>query len=92
MSQQQPRRPWANQFLDEESIKFGDVFNVTGELAPKPIGPQDAAAMPATETRSLDKHEKVVMSLSCYMQPPPMKEHASLATMKLMLQEMKASL
>ncbi|XVF32557.1 hypothetical protein REPUB_Repub17cG0092500 [Reevesia pubescens] len=58
MSQQQPRRPRADQFLDQEPIKFGDVFNVTGELASKPIGPQDAAAMQSAETMVLGQTRK----------------------------------
>ena len=58
MSQQQPRRPRAEQFLDQEPVKFGDVFNVTGELASKPIGPEDAAAMQSAETLVLGQTRK----------------------------------
>ena len=59
MSQQQPRRPQADQLPDQqEPIKFGDVFNVTGELASKPIGPQDAAAMQSAENLVLGQTQK----------------------------------
>ncbi|KAJ9547707.1 hypothetical protein OSB04_020250 [Centaurea solstitialis] len=55
MSQGQPRRPQAE---DDESIKYGDVFQVSGELADKPIAPQDAAAMQAAETRALGRTQR----------------------------------
>lgn len=32
-----------------EAIKYGDVFNVSGELAAKAIAPQDAATVEAAE-------------------------------------------
>nr|GMD66836.1 late embryogenesis abundant protein D-34-like [Ipomoea batatas] len=44
MSQQQPRRPEG-----QEPIKYGDVFDVSGQLAAKPITQQDAAAMQSAE-------------------------------------------
>ncbi|KAL4384885.1 hypothetical protein GQ457_15G023080 [Hibiscus cannabinus] len=54
MSQQQPRRPQPDQSRDhEDPIKYGDVFNVTGELASKPVAPLDAAAMQSAETTVL---------------------------------------
>lgn len=67
MSQGQPRRPQAaagggqdhdidNQF--QEPIKYGDVFNVSGELADKPIAPQDAAMMQTAETGVLGQTQK----------------------------------
>ncbi|XP_047982829.1 late embryogenesis abundant protein D-34-like [Salvia hispanica] len=34
---------------EEKPIKYGDVFNVSGELAAKPIAPQDAATVEAAE-------------------------------------------
>ncbi|GMI66511.1 responsive to abscisic acid 28 [Hibiscus trionum] len=59
MSHQQPQRPGADQSHDQtEPIKFGDVFNVTGELASKPIGPQDAAAMQSAENTVLGQTTK----------------------------------
>ncbi|XVE73112.1 hypothetical protein DITRI_Ditri11bG0091400 [Diplodiscus trichospermus] len=58
MSQQQPRRPEADQLPDQEPIKFADVFNVTGEVASKPIGPQDAAAMQSAENMVLGQTRK----------------------------------
>ncbi|KAL8029055.1 hypothetical protein ABFX02_14G203600 [Erythranthe guttata] len=42
MSQEQPRRPG-------ESVKYGDVFDISGQLASQPIAPQDAAALQAAE-------------------------------------------
>ncbi|XP_028792260.1 late embryogenesis abundant protein D-34-like [Neltuma alba] len=48
MSQEQPRRPQAE---DQDPIKYGDVFNVSGDLAQKPVAPQDAAMMQSAETR-----------------------------------------
>lgn len=50
MSQEQPRR--------SEGISYGDVFNVSGELASKPVAPRDAAAMQAAETMMLGKTQK----------------------------------
>lgn len=48
MSQQEkPERPQGQQ--QQEPIKYGDVFNVTGELASKPVAPQDAAVMESAE-------------------------------------------
>nr|GMD61044.1 late embryogenesis abundant protein D-34-like [Ipomoea batatas] len=44
MSHQQPRRPEG-----QEPIKYGDVFDVSGQLAAKPITQQDAAAMQSAE-------------------------------------------
>ncbi|MBA0832035.1 hypothetical protein Goarm_016451 [Gossypium armourianum] len=54
MSREQPQRPGASQ----EPIKYGDVFNVTGELASKPIGPKDAAAMQSAENKILGETPK----------------------------------
>jgi hypothetical protein len=55
MSQEEPRRP-----LDEreEPIKYGDVFNVSGELSSKPIAPQDAAMMQTAENMVLGQTQK----------------------------------
>ncbi|XP_061367007.1 late embryogenesis abundant protein D-34-like [Gastrolobium bilobum] len=47
MSQEQPRR------LDHEPIKYGEVFNVSGELASKPITPRDAATIQSVESQVL---------------------------------------
>nr|GMD73011.1 late embryogenesis abundant protein D-34-like [Ipomoea batatas] len=46
MSQQQPRRPESG---GQEPIKYGDVFDVSGQLAAKLITQQDAAAMQSAE-------------------------------------------
>lgn len=52
MSQEQPQRPSA------EPIKYGDVFNVSGELASKPVAPRDAAAMQSAETAVFGQTQK----------------------------------
>nr|XP_043622911.1 late embryogenesis abundant protein D-34 [Erigeron canadensis] len=67
MSQGQPRRP---QTEDQEPIKYGDVFQVSGDLANKPITPQDAATMQSAESRVLGKTQKsgpaaVMQSAAC---------------------------
>ncbi|KAL2510693.1 Seed maturation protein [Abeliophyllum distichum] len=50
MSQEQPRRP--------EAVKYGDLFQVSDELASKPIAPQDAATMQAAENIVLGETKK----------------------------------
>ncbi|XVF32556.1 hypothetical protein REPUB_Repub17cG0092400 [Reevesia pubescens] len=55
MSQGQPRRPQDNQASNEEAIKYGDVFEVTGGLESKPVAPRDAATMLGAETQVLGK-------------------------------------
>ncbi|KAG4918996.1 hypothetical protein AAZX31_20G135300 [Glycine max] len=48
MSQEQPRRP-----KGQNPIKYGDVFVVSGDLAQKPVAPEDAAMMQSAEARVL---------------------------------------
>ncbi|XAR57251.1 hypothetical protein NMG60_11025316 [Bertholletia excelsa] len=48
MSQEQPRRP-QERSGHQEAVKYGDVFPVFGDLAAKPIAPQDAAMMQSAE-------------------------------------------
>ncbi|KMT10178.1 hypothetical protein BVRB_5g119390 [Beta vulgaris subsp. vulgaris] len=48
MAQEQPRREAVGP-EQEEPIKYGDVFYVSGEAAEKPILPEDAAAMKSAE-------------------------------------------
>ncbi|KAL4572036.1 hypothetical protein LXL04_018804 [Taraxacum kok-saghyz] len=55
MSQEQPRRP---QPEHQEPIKYGDVFQVSGEIADKPITPQDAATMQTAENMVLGHIQK----------------------------------
>lgn len=57
MSQEQPQRPRADDQLSERegAVKYGDVFNVSGELAWKRIAPRDAAAMQAAENAAIGK-------------------------------------
>lgn len=50
MSQEeQPRRAEGGQ----DPIKYGDVFSVFGDLAQKPVAPEDAAMMQSAEARVL---------------------------------------
>lgn len=53
MSQQQPQRP-----QQEQPIKYGDVFDVSGQLSSQPIAPNDASAMQAAENMVLGKTQK----------------------------------
>lgn len=48
MSQEQSDRP--RDKVAREPVKYGDVFDVGGDLATKPITPQDAATMQTAET------------------------------------------
>lgn len=48
MSQEQPKR-----HTNQEPIKYGDVLPVSGDLAQKPIAPEDAAMMQSAESRVL---------------------------------------
>jgi len=52
MSQEQPRRP------EQEPIKYGDVFNVSGDLSSQPIAPRDAATMQSAEYRTFGQTRK----------------------------------
>ncbi|XP_076881764.1 late embryogenesis abundant protein D-34-like [Bidens hawaiensis] len=44
--------------LQKDPVKFGDVFQVSGELANKPVAPQDAAMMQAAETTVFGQTQK----------------------------------
>ncbi|EOX94721.1 Late embryogenesis abundant protein D-34, putative isoform 2 [Theobroma cacao] len=55
MSQRQPRRPQGDQTSDQEAIKYGDVFDVTGGLASKPVAPRDTETMRIAENQVLGK-------------------------------------
>ncbi|KAA0064059.1 late embryogenesis abundant protein D-34 [Cucumis melo var. makuwa] len=46
----QPQRPAED---NQDPIKYGDVFDVSGELASKPIAPRDAATLQAAENMVL---------------------------------------
>ncbi|XP_050220081.1 late embryogenesis abundant protein D-34-like [Mercurialis annua] len=54
MSQEQPRRPQQ----DEDPIRYGDVFNVSGDLASKSIAPEDANLMQSAETMVFGQTQK----------------------------------
>ncbi|PIA44921.1 hypothetical protein AQUCO_01700475v1 [Aquilegia coerulea] len=56
MSYEQPKRSEDGQ--QKEPIKYGDVFPVFGDLASKPIAPQDAAMMQTAETTVLGQTQK----------------------------------
>ncbi|TKY52158.1 Late embryogenesis abundant protein D-34 [Spatholobus suberectus] len=53
MSQEQPRRE-----DNQEGIKYGDVFNVQGDLTNKKVAPVDAAMMQKAENAVLGKTQK----------------------------------
>lgn len=53
MSQEQPRR-----HEHQEPIKYGDIFNVTGDLASKVIPPVDANMMQTAETMVFGQTQK----------------------------------
>lgn len=55
MSQGQPQRP-AGDYVDP--IKYGDVFDVSGDLASEPIAPRDAATMQAAENMVLGQTQR----------------------------------
>ncbi|KAK8994334.1 hypothetical protein V6N11_045427 [Hibiscus sabdariffa] len=52
MSQQHPLKP------QEEAITYGDVFDIQGELAEKPVAPKDAAMMQIAENALLGETTK----------------------------------
>lgn len=54
MNQGQQRRPQSQ----TEPTKYGDLFNVSGELATKPVAPKDAAAMQEAENVILGQFQK----------------------------------
>ena len=58
MSQGQPRRQQVDQEHEQEPIKYGDVFKVSGDIANKPITPQDAATMQTAENTVLGSVQK----------------------------------
>ncbi|KAI8574524.1 hypothetical protein RHMOL_Rhmol01G0361400 [Rhododendron molle] len=54
--QQQQRGPAGSE--EQESIKYGDVFDVSGDLASQTITPQDAATMQTAEQMALGKTQQ----------------------------------
>ncbi|KAG4984299.1 hypothetical protein JHK87_029048 [Glycine soja] len=52
MSQEQPRCP-----KDQDPIKYGDVFHVSGNLAKKPVAPEDAAMMQRVLAQAVDQSD-----------------------------------
>uniref|UniRef100_A0A453LSS0 SMP domain-containing protein n=1 Tax=Aegilops tauschii subsp. strangulata TaxID=200361 RepID=A0A453LSS0_AEGTS len=54
MSQGQPRRPEGGEAMQaDRPIKYGDVFDVSGELAAQPVAPRDAAMLQSAENEVL---------------------------------------
>lgn len=60
MSQEQARRraPHDPDQEKQEPVKYGDVFQVSGELAEKPVAPQDASMMQTAEVKILGQTQK----------------------------------
>ncbi|XP_009370807.2 late embryogenesis abundant protein D-34-like [Pyrus x bretschneideri] len=58
MSQGQPQRRRPDQSEVQEPIKYGDVFNVSGELADRPVAPRDAATAQAAENLVLGENPR----------------------------------
>ncbi|KAI4349496.1 hypothetical protein L6164_010079 [Bauhinia variegata] len=56
MSQEKLRREGGQE--EGGPIKYGDVFNVSGGLASKPIAPRDAAIMQSAETQVLGETQR----------------------------------
>ncbi|XAR54675.1 hypothetical protein NMG60_11029915 [Bertholletia excelsa] len=55
MSQGQPRRP---QYVQQEPVKYGDVFQVSGDVAEKPIAPAEAAVMRNAEAAAFGQPQR----------------------------------
>ncbi|KAL3626293.1 hypothetical protein CASFOL_029842 [Castilleja foliolosa] len=58
MSQQQPIRQHVAEEQQQEPIKYGDLFQVSGELSDKPVAPVDASMMQSAETTLLGQTQK----------------------------------
>lgn len=60
MSQEQPQSPQEQHHGDRrmQPIKYGDVFDVSGELALKPVAPQDASMMQTAEAMAFGQTQK----------------------------------
>ncbi|WVZ60541.1 hypothetical protein U9M48_010549 [Paspalum notatum var. saurae] len=62
MSQGQPRRPLGDaqqaQQDHQPPVKYGDVFDVSGELADRPVAPRDAALLQSAEQAVLGQTQK----------------------------------
>lgn len=59
MSQEQARRSQAEEKEPQQQpIRYGDVFAVSGEIAGKPVTPRDAATMQAAESMMLGGTKK----------------------------------
>lgn len=55
MAQEQPRR---GAEPEQEPIRYGDIFAVSGELAKEAVAPRDAAAMQSAESQMTGKMQK----------------------------------
>lgn len=56
MSQEQPRKE--DEQEEQRPVKYGDLFNVEGDLAHKTVAPMDAAMMQAAENAILGGTQK----------------------------------
>ncbi|KAK3042157.1 hypothetical protein RJ639_001277, partial [Escallonia herrerae] len=56
MSQDQPRRPQGDQ--QQEPIKYGDVFQMSRDVADQPVAPRDAALMQSAETTVMGQTQR----------------------------------
>ena len=86
MSQEQQHRPVPDQLQGDqlEPIKYGDVFNVSGELASTPIMPRDAATMQTAENVALGETQKggpaaVMQSAATYNERAGLVSHGDAA-------------
>lgn len=79
MSREQQQRPPQSDQL--EPIKYGDVFNVSGELASQPIAARDASTMQAAENIVLGETQKggpaaVMQSAATYNEKAGLLRHS----------------
>lgn len=58
MSQGAQGQPPQPQSSETEPINYGDVFDVSGKLAGKPVAPKDAAAMKEAENMVMGQTQK----------------------------------
>jgi hypothetical protein len=60
MSQGQPRRPVQGEApqVPDQAIKYGDVLDVSGDLASRPVAPRDAAMLQSAEQAVLGRTQK----------------------------------
>ncbi|OEL34736.1 hypothetical protein BAE44_0004246 [Dichanthelium oligosanthes] len=78
MSLGQPRRPQGEALqAPDQPIKYGDVFDVTGELANHPVAPRDAALLQSAEQAVLGLAQKGGPPPSCSRRPRSTRPRAT---------------